>query len=334
MTNQRPAPINPESVSQRIQFSFKAGLKKGWSGLIWLLKILVPVSFLTALMVHFKLLYSIDFLLEPMMSLIHLPASAAVVLVIGLFTGIYGTVAALSVMSFSVDHMTLIAIFTLISHNLVQEGLVQANSGIRFFTASAFRLFMSFVVTMICGWVMGVSPDDTGAAALQVRDMAIGPLGPMLSEWAVATGKLCLQIFCIIMPLMVMLETAKTFNLIGRVTTLFSPVVRIMGLDKSCSMLWMTAAVFGLAYGSAVIVEETKANTYDRDDLTRLHLSIGVNHAMIEDPALFLPLGLPVFWLWVPRLLAAMAAAWIYTGFSSARRLYAKRTGHKELCNH
>ncbi len=335
MTPQNTEQAEPAGqVSERVQASIVAGLKKGWAGLVWLLKILIPVSFLTALLVHFKVLYHLDFLLEPLMTLIYLPASAAVVLIIGLFTGIYGTVAALSVMSFSIDHMTLIAIFTLISHNLIQEGLVQANSGISFFMASVFRLVMAFVVTFICGLIMGISPDMAGAAVMQAGETGVGPMGPMLTDWAMGTGRLCLQILCIIMPLMVVLELAKTFHIIEAVTRIFSPVVTLMGLDRSCAMLWMTASFFGLAYGSAVIVDETKTGSYDKESLTKLHLSIGVNHAMIEDPALFLPLGISVFWLWIPRLLAAMAVAWAYSGFSFARRRYAKRSGHKKLCDH
>jgi hypothetical protein len=97
-------------------------------------------------------LHHIDFILQPMMTMIHLPASAAVVLVIGFFTGSYGTVAALSVMPFSMAHMILIAVFTLISHNLIQESLVQANSGLRFSTAVVFRLVMCFWRHMAFSW--------------------------------------------------------------------------------------------------------------------------------------------------------------------------------------
>lgn len=330
-----PAPRNPDTrLPKQISAAVKAGLKKGWSGLIWLIKILVPISFVTALMVHYQLVHHLDFLLQPMMTMIHLPASAAIVLIIGVFTGIYGTVAALSVMPFSMEHMILIAVFTLISHNLIQESMVQANSGLRFSTAFAFRLVMSFVVTMICGWVMGVEPGIGGLSGLPVLQSAPGPLSVMLSDWATGTAWLCLKILCIIMTLMVVMELARTFHLIEVMTRMTAPVLRFLGLEKSCALLWMTAAVFGLAYGAAVIVEETKNGTHDPTDLTRLHLSIGVNHAMIEDPSLFLPLGLPAFWLWVPRLVAAIAAAWLHMGFSWARRVYAARTGHKKLCDY
>lgn len=317
-----------------VKQGFFQGLDKGWQGLIWLLKIILPISFLTALMVHFGLIYQLDFLLTPVMNALSLPASAALVLVIGLFTGIYGTVAALSVMPFALEHMILIAVFTLISHNIVQESLVQAKSGMNFLFAAFFRIAMAFVVTFICAVFLDVTPQTSvtqGPAVLQGIEQNFVE---MLQTWGLSTIKLVIQIFCIIMPLMVVLEIAKRLNIIQGITRLISPVLSIMGLDRSTGMLWLTAAVFGLAYGAAVIVEETKNNSYKKDDLVKLHLSIGVNHAMIEDPALFLPLGLPVFWLWVPRLVSAILATWLYSLFSRVRRLYAQRAGHKKLCDH
>lgn len=324
---------SPELVFPRVQAGTKAGLKKGWSGLIWLLKILVPISFLTALLVHFGIIYRLDFLLTPVMNWLGLPASAALVLIIGLFTGIYGTVAALSVMAFSMDHMILMAIFTLISHNLIQESIVQGNSGINPFVVASFRLIMAFVVTFVCAKIIGVTPDQGIVLSLDSLDKSPGPFFPMLQEWGAGTAKLCLQIFCIIMPLMVLLELAKIFNIIQMITRIFSPLVVSLGLDRSCGMLWLTAAIFGLAFGSAVIVEETRANEYDPEALTKLHLSIGVNHAMIEDPILFLPLGIPAFWLWIPRLIAAVAVTYLFSALLFARRLYAKRACHKKIRN-
>lgn len=325
---------NPESFSLRFKTGIRAGLAKGWSGLIWLLKILVPISFFTALLVHFDILRHLDFLLTPLMNWICLPASGALVLVIGLFTGIYGTVAALSVMPFSMDHMILMAVFTLISHNLIQESLVQGNSGINPFVAAVFRLVMSFGVTFVCAKILGASP-DLGPAAGSVP--LAGPGAPFLSmvtDWALGTARLILQIFLIIMPLMVALELAKVFHIIQTITRVFAPVLRVLGLDPSCGMLWLTAAVFGLAYGSAVIVDETRTNSYDPEALTRLHLSIGVNHAMVEDPALFLPLGIPPFWLWIPRLVAAVLVTHLFSAISFARRVYAQRTVHKKIRHH
>ena len=92
---------------------------------------------------------------------------------------------------------------------------------------------------------------------------------------------------------------------IGRV---LGPFLKTMGLNQVVGILWLTAVVFGIAYGGAVIVEETKERQIKREELEKLHLSIGINHSMIEDPALFLSLGLSAFWLWVPRFFLAIIA--------------------------
>lgn len=320
-----------ESTFSRIKTAINRGLGKGWKGLVWLLKILVPISFATALLVYFGIIYKLDFLLTPAMNILALPAFAALPLIIGLLTGIYGAVAALAVMPFSTEHMTLIAIFLLISHNLIQESIVQGKSGINPFFVAFSRLVVSFLVTFFCAKIMGVTPETIVADAAGNISHNNQAFLPMLQTWSISITKLGLQIFCIIMPLMVVLELAKEFKLIIFLTKMIAPVLKIMGLDRSTGMLWLTASVFGLTYGSAVIVEETKSNKFAKEELIRLHLSIGINHAMIEDPVLFLPLGLPVVWLCIPRIIAAMIATYLYNFFILAKRLKTKQVVNKEF---
>lgn len=42
----------------------------------------------------------------------------------------------------------------------------------------------------------------------------------------------------------------------GHIVKPLTPLLRILGLDKKIGMLWLTAVIFGLLYGAAVIVEE------------------------------------------------------------------------------
>ncbi len=323
-----------EDIFPKLKSGICQGLIKGWKGFVWLLKILIPISFATVLLVNYGIIYKLDFVLTPVMTWLSLPASAALVLIIGLFTGIYGTVAALSVMPFSTDQMTLIAIFTLISHNIIQESIVQGNSGMNAVFAAFYRITVAFLVTFICARLMGVAlhPGEAGSVGDLVREAK--PFMVMLKSWGWGTLNLAVQIFCIIMPLMVIMELAKLFHIIDFITGMTSPILSVMGLSRSTGMLWLTASIFGLAYGAAVMVEETKSNEYKKEDLTKLHLSIGINHSMVEDPALFLPLGLPVFWLWIPRLVAAVLVTWLYSVYSSARRVHAERAVHKKLRDH
>ncbi len=84
------------------------------------------------------------------------------------------------------------------------------------------------------------------------------------------------------MTLMITLEIMKRYLLIDRILHVMAPVLKILGLGKQTGFLWFTAAIFGLTYGAAVIVEETKAGDFSKKELERLQISIGINHAMIE----------------------------------------------------
>jgi hypothetical protein len=132
------------------------------------------------------------------------------------------------------------------------------------------------------------------------------PFLQMLKDWSWATLMLGVKIFGICMVLLTTLEIFKAMGWIAAIVNIFSPFLNIMGLDRKLGFLWMTAIVFGLAYGGAVIVEETKDGSLPKEDLEMLHLSIGINHSMVEDPALFMSLGLSAFWLYIPRLIMAI----------------------------
>ncbi len=293
------------------------GLSKGWSGFLWIMRILIPISFFTLVLDYSGIITKLDFLLAPVMGLLSLPSMAALPLIIGLFTGIYGAVAAMLVLPMAPEHMTLVAIFLLISHNLIQEGTVQGQAGISPVKATIFRLVTSVITVAICA--VFLNPPDTAGAGANLATATKGAFTPLFQGWAVDTASLAAKIFLIIMTIMATLQVMKTFNTIPYILKPLTPLMKLMGLENKLGLLWLTATLFGLSYGSAVIVEEIKENAFTEEELTRLHLSIGINHAMIEDPALFLPLGLAAFWLWIPRLIAAIVAVQLLNIWSRIR---------------
>jgi spore maturation protein SpmB len=286
------------------QTGLRTGLKKGWNGFLWIMKIVLPISFLTALLAWSGWLHRLDFLLAPAMDLLSLPTIAALPLIIGMLANIYGALAAMAVLPFTTAQMTLMGIFLLTAHNLIQEGIIQARSGLHPLKATLFRISAAVVTVML------VAPFLRDSQTINIPVGAVTtvvvPFLQMTREWAWATLALSAKIFGICMILLTVLEIFKAMGWITAIVNIFSPFLKIMGLDKKLGFLWMTAIVFGLAYGGAVIVEETKDGSLPKEDLEMLHLSIGINHSMVEDPALFMSLGLSAFWLYIPRLIMAI----------------------------
>ena len=311
--------VTMKSDDHKFINSLKSGLQKGWHGSIWLLKILIPISFLTMVLDYSGWLTKMDFILAPLMQVLSLPASAALPLLIGLLTGIYGGIAAMTALPFTTEQMTLMAIFMLISHNLIQESIIQGLSGLNVWTATFIRLGASIATVILSAPFIGTGPNAVSVVA--TAPLTSHSFSAALEAWGLSTLVLGLKIIIIIIGLMVLLELMKSYHLVRYLSVVMNPLMRLMGLDHKAGFLWLTAGVFGLSYGGAIIVEEVKSGHLDKDNLTRLQLSIGINHSVIEDPVLFLSLGIGPFWLWVPRLVAALIIVWGHMMLRKLNRL-------------
>ena len=287
-----------------IKKGFISGIHRGWHGFVWMLKILIPISLLTAFLEWSGVIHWINFLIEPVMSWLRLPGIAALPLLIGAISGIYGGIASLSVLPFTRDQMTLIAIFMLIAHNLIQEGVIQGKSGLHPLKATLFRLGAATVTVMVVAQFLDPISGSSGSARMSLPMSE--PLVLMLKHWGISTLYLTIKIFFILMVILIVLEVLKVSGWMNPILKILTLPLKMMGLSQKVGLLWMAGAFFGVAYGAAVIVEEVKRGYFTKEELENLHASIGINHSMIEDPALFMTMGLNAFWLWVPRLIMAI----------------------------
>jgi hypothetical protein len=204
--------------------------------------------------------------------------------------------------------MTLIAIFNLIAHNMIMEGTIQHKSGFHAIKATLFRLIAAILVVIIVSRFLG----DTSQVVATVVLAAHTPILETLRTWGMDTVYLLLKILGIIIVIMVLQESLKSLGWLDFIPKFLRHLMRIMGLSRPTALMWLTAVIFGLLYGSAVIMEEAKRGYLSKDELERLHISIGINHSMIEDPLLFAVLGLNLLWLWIPRFIMAIIAVQSY----------------------
>ena len=306
----------------QLRYGLRTGSRKGWGSFVWICKILIPTSFLVILIQWSGLLYQAVPLLNPLMRLINLPGEAALPIISGVLIGPYTTIAIVTVIPFSLEQITLIAIFTMIAHSLIIEGAIQHKSGINAAKITLIRLASAILTVFIVSQFFG---DTTRSIIVPAYLTVATPFIEVLKGWGVDTIELLIKILIIIMAVMIALECLKSLGWMEYLLNFSQPVMKILGLSHRTALLWVTAVVFGLMYGGAVIIEEAKKGALTKEELERLHISIGTNHSMVEEPALWLALGLNGFWLWVPRLITAVAAVQIYGAVRYFKKKLVKR---------
>jgi len=299
------------------------GLRKGWRSFLWIIKILLPISFLTAILGWSGWIYHTDFLFRPLMSLLNLPPMAAFPIGIGMITGIYGGLAAMVALPFSIEQMTLISVFMMIAHSLIAEGAIQGKAGLHPLKAAFFRIAVAVLVVLTITPFFDFGANLPAAGVFPIPPPR--PFGAFLRNWSVSTLYLTLRIFAIILGITILLELLRARGWVSPIARGLAPLARLMGLSERAAFPWVTAALFGLIYSAAIILEEGKEEHYTREELERLHFSTGIHHAVIEDPLLFVALGLSAFWMWVPRLIAAILTPRIFTFFENRYRVSVSR---------
>ena len=306
----------------KLKGAFISGIQKGWGSFLWICKVIIPVSFLVMLLQWSGWLYHAEVVLKPLMGWFGLPSEAALPIISGMTINIYAAIATMTVLPFSIGQMTLIAVFVLIAHNLIMEGLIQHRSGINAARVTLVRLAAAIVTVLIVSQFLG----DTSEIISGVASLTTGaPILETMGQWALDTLILLAKIFGIIMAIMIALESLMWLGWTDRLFNISRPLMKIIGLSDRAAMLWVTAVVFGLMYGGAVIQERARKGDLTKAELEHLHISIGINHSMVEDPVLFMALGINGLWLWVPKLVMAAVAVHVfrlaeYLGRSLRRR--------------
>jgi hypothetical protein len=319
-----PTPGRKAQIRQGV----RQGIRRGIHGFLWIARILVPVSLAVALLDWTGWLYALDPVFSPVMALINLPPQAALPIISALFSSFYAAVAMMVVIPFTHAQFILVVIFISIAHMVVVEGLIQHKAGINGVAITAVRLFAAAVAVYIASQFLPgteipvVMPDSLGERP---------PLTGALLAWTMSTLRLMLKILVIIVSVMIVLETLRQLGLTDRIATIFRPFMVVLGLSPNVATMWVTGAFFGIIYGSAVIVEESVSGRFTRDELTRLHISLAMSHSMVEDPALFLALGIGLQWTVVPRLLAAALAVQFYRLFHAASTRFRPRPQEQAL---
>lgn len=296
-----------QSFIHRIFGCVKMAMPTALKTSLWFLKITIPISLTVTLLYHFGVLNLLSEALSPAFGLIGLKGEAALVYITAAFLNIYSAIAVISSLNFTIREITILAIMSLIAHNLIVETAVQKKTGSKAWHMVALRIITSVVAAVILNYLL---PAQMGSSSIGVHQIANPTLKEVLLAWTISSLKLSLKIVILITLLMILQKILLEFKITILLTSIFSPILKIFGLPKSTSLMWIAANLLGLAYGAAIMIEEVQSERITREDADLLNYHIAISHSNLEDLLLYAAIGVSVWWLLIPRLVLAMVAVW------------------------
>jgi uncharacterized membrane protein YvlD (DUF360 family) len=218
-------------------------------------------------------------------------------------------VAVIDTLNFDTRTITILAVMILCAHNMIIESPVQQKCGSSllriFLVRSLGALALGFCLHLL---LPGSSGTDLVHDTLVMPDTL--PLTDILKKWVVSTMFLIIKMFTLIMGLSVLQRLLAEFGVIRLLSKLLRPLLVVFGLPARTSFLWIVANVLGLAYGAAIMIEETERGKINRYDADLLNHHIGVSHSNLEDILLLYSAGAFFWWMLLSRWGLAIVLVW------------------------
>ena len=296
---------------------------------LWIIRIIVPVSFVVTLLDFYGIIEWISTFTEPLFRLIGLQGNAAVVYFSSLFLPLYAPIAIIATLPLSLREITILALMCLITHNLPIECAVQRRSGTPFWQTLVLRLTFSILGGFLLNLILPESLSlTTQTETLTATTSQPSTLNSQLLNWLTNTASLCIKIILIITALMYGQFLLKRYGIINKIARPLAPLMRLCGLHPNSAFLWLVAQIVGLTYGAGIMAQEIEESGADREELHRINLHICVNHSLIEDTAIFCMLGVAWYFLIIPRLIFAILIVNTYNIISARHKKSMSPTNH------
>ncbi len=304
-----PATSRPGFAARAVQ-SVLLGLRASLGTIWFLLRVVIPVSLCVALLDWLGVLGWASRLLEPLMALIGLPGEAALAFISAMLLNIYAAIAVASSMALSLKAATILALMCLTAHNLIVETAVMKKTG----SSAAKMLVLRIGAALAAGFVLNLIIPAGDAAPALASDALAAPrpsFAPMLGSWAFSTALLALKIALIVIAVMVGQKLLWEFRILTVLSRLFAPLMRLFGLPRDSSYLWIVVNVVGYSYGAGVVTEQVSSGGMKKQEADLFNHHAALCHSLVEDTALYLAVGIPLFWITVPRLAMAALVPWL-----------------------
>jgi hypothetical protein len=295
-------------IPTRVRSAVTSGLSTGFKTMLFLVRIMVPVSLAVSILQWTGALSHLARFLAPAMNLLGLSGESALVLVSAILLNNYSAIAVMETLPLTMREVTILAIMALTAHNLIVETAVMKKTSSSAFKMVVLRLGWAIVAGYVFNLILPV--DKTVISSVDASMATRPELVPMLVAWGYSTIRLVLKVILLVLGIMVIQRLMEEFKVMDVLSRPLVPVMRFFGLPDSASFLWIVLNIVGYAYGAAIIMERVKDGKMKPQEADLFNHHASLCHSLFEDTVLYAAIGTPIFWITVPRLVMALIVVW------------------------
>lgn len=287
--------------------SLKKGLLVGFKTTWTLGKIIFPITLIVTIISYTPLLKWIAQILSPIMNWIGLSGEAAIPLVLTNVLNLYAGIGAILTLDLTVKEVFILAVMMSFSHNLFVESAVATKVGIRIPIVLGVRiglaLFSAVVINLF--WNGGAEKAQYGFVSIE-QTANVTSWGEIFYQGIESATLGIFQLAIVVIPIMVGIQIMKDLQWVNWFSKMMSPFTKALGMKENTSTTLAAGLIFGLAYGAGVMMQAVKEDGVKKKDLYLAFIFLVGCHAVIEDTLLFIPLGIPIWPLFLIRLVTAI----------------------------
>ena len=285
---------------------FRLAVPTSWKSTKWLLKLMIPISLAVTLMQHFGILTWIATWINPLFVHFGLPGESAVAFISGATAGTYAGIAAMMSIPLTMKQASILALMIALCHALPMECAVNKKTGSSFWKMGTIRIVMA----LICAFCLNIILPDMQEKYIYLGAEADSSFWEVMKIWGVSQIKMSLMVVLIIYSLMVVQRMLEAYRLLDPLSRLLSPLMKLFGLPRHASYMWLVGNVLGISYGSAVMVELEEKGLVTREEANDVNYHLIMNHSMLEDTIVFAATGISALLLITTRLCFALLLVW------------------------
>ncbi|WP_419959528.1 nucleoside recognition domain-containing protein [Psychrobacillus sp. BM2] len=278
-----------------------AGLKTTWT----LSKVIFPITLIVVILQYTPVLPWIIDMISPFMGLLGLRGEAAIPLVLGNALNLYAGIAGILSLDLTVKEVFILATMLSFSHNIFIETGVALRVGVKLWIVLVVRFGLAIMSAIIINLVWQGGGEVAKYGALQVSQQVPDGWGEIILFGLQKATFGVLQLALIVIPLMVIIQFLKDRNYLQKFSEKLAPFTKVIGIQRNASLTLVAGLVIGLAYGAGVMIQAVQEDGVSKKDATLAFIFLVACHAVVEDTLIFIPLGIPIWPLFLIRLITA-----------------------------